>query len=128
MAVSKEEKIRVILGLMERHYVIGVDGYEGLQDPFRTLIGCVLSHRTRDENSRRAARTLFEAAESPSDILRMDPEELKRRIRCSGFYNQKARSLRSICQTLVEEFESPYPRGRCPQTPPRGSGRWSGGV
>lgn len=112
MAVSKEEKIRGILGLMGRHYAIGVDGREGLQDPFRTLIGCVLSPRTRDENSRRAARTLFEAAESPSDILRMDPEELKRRIRCSGFYNQKARSLRSICQTLVEEFEGTVPRDR----------------
>ena len=54
MAVSKEEKIRVILDLMEKHYAIRVDGREGLQDPFRTLIGCVLSHRTRDENSRRA--------------------------------------------------------------------------
>ena len=112
MAVSKERKIRGILDLMERHYGIGLNGREELRDPFRTLIECVLSHRTRDENSRRAAQALFEAAGSPSDILRMDTEELKRRIRCSGFFNQKARSLRSICQTLVEEFEGTVPGDR----------------
>ena len=112
MAVSKEEKMRVILGLMERRYGSGITGREGLQDPFRTLISCVLSHRTRDENSGKAARNLFEAVESPGDILRMAPEELKRRIRCSGFYNRKARNIRAICLALAEDFEGVVPRNR----------------
>lgn len=112
MAVSKEEKVRVILGLMERRYGSGITGREGLQDPFRTLISCVLSHRTRDENSGKAARNLFEAVETPGDILQMAPEELKRRIRCSGFYNRKARNIRAICLALAEDFEGVVPRNR----------------
>jgi endonuclease-3 len=112
LAVSKEEKMRVTLGLMERRYGCGIAGREGLQDPFRTLISCVLSHRTRDENSEMAARNLFEAVESPGDVLRMAPEELKRRIRCSGFYNRKARNIRAICLALAEDFEGVVPRDR----------------
>ncbi len=112
MAVSKEEKVRIILSLMERRYGSVITGPEGFQDPFRTLISCVLSHRTRDENSGKAARNLFEAVESPGDILRMAPEELKRRIRCSGFYNRKARNIRAICLALADDFKGIVPRDR----------------
>ncbi len=112
MAVSRKEKVMVILGLMERRYGSGIAGREVSQDPFRTLISCVLSHRTRDENSDKAARNLFEAVDSPGDVLRMAPEELKGRIRCSGFYNRKARNIRAICLALVEDFEGVVPRNR----------------
>lgn len=104
--------MRAILDLMEERYDKGDGSDQDLIDPFRTLIGCVLSHRTRDENSSRAAQNLFEDVEGPGDILRMTPEELKTRIRCSGFYNQKARNIRAICQTLVEEHGGIVPSDR----------------
>jgi endonuclease-3 len=112
MIRSKEERMRVILGLMEERYGKMDSLNRGLNDPFKTLIGCVLSHRTRDENSSRAARNLFEGVEGPVDILRMTPEELKTRIRCSGFYNQKARNIRAICRTLMEEHGGVVPSDR----------------
>ncbi|TEU09837.1 endonuclease III [Candidatus Bathyarchaeota archaeon] len=112
MTRSKEERMRAILDLMEERYGKEDASNQGLNDPFRTLIGCVLSHRTRDENSSRAAQNLFEDVEGPGDILRMAPEELKTRIRCSGFYNQKARNIRAICETLVEEHGGIVPRDR----------------
>ncbi len=112
MTRSKEERTRAILDLMEKRYGKEEASNQGWSDPFRTLIGCVLSHRTRDENSSRAAQNLFEDIEGPGDILRMAPEELKTRIRCSGFYNQKARNIRAICQTLVEEHGGVVPRDR----------------
>ncbi len=112
MTRSKKEKMRAILDLMEERYGKEDISNQGLNDPFRTLIGCVLSHRTRDENSSRAAQNLFEDVEGPGDVLRMAPEELKTRIRCSGFYNQKARNIRAICQTLVEEHGGLVPRDR----------------
>jgi endonuclease-3 len=112
MTRSKEERMRAILDLMEERYGKVDESNQGLNDPFRTLIGCVLSHRTRDENSSRAAQNLFEDVEGPGDILRMAPEELKMRIRCSGFYNQKARNIRAICQILVDKYSGVVPRDR----------------
>ena len=84
----------------------------GHRDPFRTLIGCVLSHRTRDANTARASQALFEKVSDPKDVLSMDAEELRSVIRCSGFYNQKARNIRAICQALLDEHGSRVPGDR----------------
>jgi endonuclease-3 len=104
-------KMNAIIRLMKEFY-----GYPEIQselrDPFRTLISCVLSHRTRDENSAEAARRLFEAAVTPEEIVEMDLKELKERIKCSGFYNQKAENIMAICRVLVEEYESRVPEDR----------------
>lgn len=106
------ERLSHITRLMKEHY--GLDSQSSVEslDPFRTLISCMLSHRTRDENSSRAAERLFEAAETPGDILQMDADELKERIRCSGFYNQKSRNIRAACRSLLEEFEGLVPGDR----------------
>ncbi|UCH57848.1 MAG: endonuclease III [Candidatus Bathyarchaeota archaeon] len=97
---------------MEEHYGSGIGQLERTHDPFKTLVGCVLSHRTRDENSTQAMENLFQAAERPEDMLRISVEELRERIRCSGFYKQKARNIRAICQTLIADYEGQVPRDR----------------
>ncbi len=101
-----------IIELMEEHYGKGYDPDVGDSDPFRTLMECVLSHRTKDENAARAARSLMKDIEGPADVLRLKPEELKERIRCSGFYNQKARNILGICRALEEEFGGAVPDDR----------------
>ncbi len=81
-------------------------------DPFRTLIECILSHRTRTSNAIRAADNLFEIIESPEEILAMDIQYIKNAIRCSGFYNQKSRTIQHICKTLVQDFNGKVPKKR----------------
>lgn len=82
------------------------------QDPFRTLVGCILSQRTRDSNSERAAETLFSRASTPSDILRLRREELYDLIRCSGFYRQKAEHIMGTCRALMEFHDGEVPSDR----------------
>jgi endonuclease-3 len=102
----------VITSLMREHYGDIDERPREPRDPYRTLIGCVLSHRTRDENSSRAARNLFEEIEGPLDLLAMNQETLKELIRCSGFYNQKSRNIVAISRTLVEDFSGRVPDDR----------------
>ena len=111
MSLMSQKTWRII-ELMEEHYDEGDDLEEGSGDPFRTLMECVLSHRTKDENAARAARSLLEGVDGPADILRLKPEELKERIRCSGFYNQKARNILGICRALEEDFDGAVPDDR----------------
>ena len=106
------EKLGYITGLMVERYGLKDMSSVEHKDPFRTLISCMLSHRTRDENSDRASERLFEVAETPGDILQMDTDELKERIRCSGFYNQKARNIRATCRSLLAEFGGLVPGDR----------------
>ncbi len=106
------EKMTDIIRLMREQYGDIDERSREPRDPYRTLIGCVLSHRTRDENSSRAARNLFEEIEGPLGILAMNPDTLKALIRCSGFYNQKARSIISISRALVDDFGGIVPDDR----------------
>jgi endonuclease-3 len=110
--MSGKQRMRQVLELLEDHYGSDCGPPEELRDPFRTLIGCILSHRTREENSSMAAANLFEAADDPDAIIGMSPKELRGRIRCSGFYNQKARNIRAICLELNTRFNGRVPEDR----------------
>jgi endonuclease-3 len=78
-------------------------------DPFRTLIGCIISQRTRDTNSEKATSQLFEKAKTPSDVLALSLEELHELIRCSGFYQQKTLYLLQTCKQLTELYGGKVP-------------------
>ncbi len=110
--MSPEERMRRVAQLLEEEYGAEEQGETGSGDPFRTLISCVLSHRTRDANTARAAEALFKAVNSPEEILSLEANELKILIRCSGFYNQKARNITAICQDLVDNHGSTVPDDR----------------
>jgi endonuclease III len=110
--MKPEERMRRVAQLLEEEYGAGELEETGSGEPFRTLIGCVLSHRTRDANTARAAEALFNVVTTPEDILILEPDELKALIRCSGFYNQKARNITAICQDLVDNHDSTVPRDR----------------
>ncbi len=82
-----------------------------VEDPFQVLIATILSQRTRDENTARAARALFAKYATPEAIERAPVADLKRLIRPCGFYNQKARVLKEACRVLRERHG-----GRVPDT------------
>ena len=62
----------------------------GSRDPFRVLIGTILSHRTRDERTEEATERLFRAYQTPAALASADRQEVARLIRGVGFYNVKS--------------------------------------
>ena len=54
----------------------------------------MLSAQTTDVNVNRVTRALFEKYRRPEDYLAVPQEELERDIFATGFYRQKAKSLR----------------------------------
>ena len=78
-------------------------------DPFRILIACLLSLRTQDATTREASERLFEAADTPSAMLRIPVSRIARLIFPVGFYRTKARAIRSICRDLIDRFDGGVP-------------------
>ena len=72
------------------------------KDPFKVLISTVLSQRTKDVNTAKASKQLFEKASSPKEILKLNQKELEDLIKPSGFYKQKAKKIREICEILLK--------------------------
>ncbi|HJS81357.1 MAG TPA: DNA lyase, partial [Nitrososphaera sp.] len=70
-------------------------------DPFKILIGTILSARTRDENTTRVVRKFFERFRTPQDVASADIDTIKRIIHSIGFYNVKAERIKRVSSILV---------------------------
>ena len=81
------------------------------RDPFRILISCLLSLRTKDETTGPASARLFALADTPAGILALPTSAIERAIFPVGFYRTKARVLHRVCRDLVERFDGRVPSG-----------------
>src|SRR2546423_4532537 len=66
------------------------------------LISVMLSAQTTDVNVNRVTEKLFVKYHTPEDYLAVPQEELERDIFATGFFRQKARSLRGAMHMLLE--------------------------
>ncbi len=79
------------------------------RDPFRVLVGCILSLRTRDETTMPAAARLFALSATPDALARLAPRAIERAIYPVGFYRTKARTLPALARTLIERHGGKVP-------------------
>jgi endonuclease-3 len=79
------------------------------RDPFRVLISCILSLRTKDETTGPASRRLFALADTPEKMLRLKARRIERAIYPVGFYRNKARVILGIAKDLIEKFGGKVP-------------------
>ena len=77
--------------------------------PFKVLISCIISLRTKDEVTALASAKLFSVADSPEKMLELDESEIAELIYPAGFYHNKASQIREISRRLVEEHGSKVP-------------------
>ncbi len=82
------------------------------RSPFRILVSCVISLRTKDEVTHGASRRLFALADSPAGIARLDEETIAGAIYPAGFYNTKARQIRAMAGILEQEHGGEVPPSR----------------
>jgi endonuclease-3 len=74
------------------------------------LVSVMLSAQTTDVNVNRVTERLFRKYRRPEDYFAVPAEELERDIFATGFYRQKARSIRGTMRALVDEHEGRVPR------------------
>jgi endonuclease-3 len=73
------------------------------------LISVMLSAQTTDVNVNRVTEKLFVKYRHPEDYLAVPLEELEQDVFQTGFYRQKARSIRGAMRVLLEEFDGKVP-------------------
>ena len=104
----KRDRIRPII---DRLAVEHADARIALNfaNPLELLVSVMLSAQTTDVNVNRVTETLFRKYRRPEDYLAVPVEELERDIYATGFYRQKAKSLRGTMRMLVEEYGGEVP-------------------
>ena len=80
------------------------------RNPFKILIGTILSARTRDETTSEVlVKKLFPAVKNFDDLRRKTLKEVEQLIYPVGFYHQKARALKKLPDVLDEKFGGQIP-------------------
>lgn len=79
------------------------------RDPFKVLISCLLSLRTKDEVTAEASRRLFTRARTPEELVKLSTEEIETLIYPVGFYHRKAALIREISRVLIDTYGSNVP-------------------
>src|SRR5581483_1544992 len=104
----KRERVRPVI---ERLAVEHADARIALRfgSPLELLISVLLSAQTTDVNVNRVTEKLFAKYKRPEDYLAVPQEELERDIFATGFYRQKAKSLRGAMQRIIEVHDGEVP-------------------
>jgi endonuclease-3 len=106
-------KIKNILNLLERRYGMYINNsVMKNQEVFELLIETVLSQRTRDESSEKAANNLFKVAKTPRQILKLPMKKLQSLIRISGPYKQKSKRIKQMTKIILEKYNGKVPNNR----------------
>ncbi len=79
------------------------------RDPFKVLISCVLSLRTQDKTTGEASRRLFKRASTPRALSLINTKEIQKTIYPVGFYNVKAKTIKSLSKTLIDTYKGIVP-------------------
>ena len=78
-------------------------------DPFKILIGTILSARSRDENTTKVVNRLFDTYRTPEELASANLGDIKKLIHSIGFYNVKAARIKEVAQILVDRFGGKVP-------------------
>jgi len=77
--------------------------------PFQLLIATILSAQCTDKQVNVVTRSLFKKYKRPEDYIKAPIAELEMDIKPTGFYRNKAKSVKGCCQGLVELYGGKVP-------------------
>src|ERR1700712_493428 len=104
----KKERIGPIVELLAAEHADATIALT-FSSPLELLVSVMLSAQTTDVNVNRVTEKLFQKYHRPEDYLAVAQEELERDIFATGFYRQKAKSLRGMMRMLIDDFDGEVP-------------------
>ena len=79
------------------------------KNPLELLIATILSAQCTDARVNLVTQELFRKYWSPQDYIRVSQEELEADIRSTGFFHNKAKSIRGASAMILEKFGGSVP-------------------
>src|SRR5882724_11328295 len=81
------------------------------KNPLELLIATILSAQCTDKRVNMVTPALFKKYRTAADYAKAAPAELENAIKSTGFFRNKAKSIRAATLTIAEKF-----KGRVPET------------
>ena len=80
------------------------------KNPFELVITVLLSAQCTDVLVNKVTQELFKKYQTPEDYLAVSLEELESDIRSIGLYRSKAKNIKKLCRSILEEFNGEVPQ------------------
>ena len=77
--------------------------------PFEILVSTILSLRTKDEVTAKAAKRIFTVANRVETVVKLNTQEIEKLIYPVGFYHTKAKQLLQISKIIIEQYNGNVP-------------------
>ena len=77
--------------------------------PFRILIATILSARTKDENTTKAADKLFKLYGTPQKLAKAKVKDVEKVIKSVGFYHVKSKRIIEIANLILSKYNGKVP-------------------
>ena len=77
--------------------------------PFRILIATILSARTRDENTTKAADKLFKLYGTPQKLAKAKVKDVEKIIKSVGFYHVKSKRIIEVANLILSKYNGKVP-------------------
>jgi endonuclease-3 len=78
-------------------------------DPYQLLVATILSAQCTDARVNQVTPDFFAAYPAPAHVVAASQEEIEEAIHSTGFFRQKAKSIKSCCTDLVEKHGGVMP-------------------
>ncbi|HVY63010.1 MAG TPA: endonuclease III, partial [Planctomycetota bacterium] len=124
---KKKDRAEQILDRLEEAYPDWGPTLD-FKTPFELLVATILAAQNTDENVNRVTKDLFKKYRKPADYLAVPVEELEKDIYKTGFFRQKAKSIRAVCEALIAEHGGKMPDTMEALTGLRGVGRKTASI
>jgi endonuclease III len=108
VVVSERKRASAIAKRLEETYPDASCSLD-FKNPYQLLVATVLSAQCTDERVNMVTPALFRLCPAPAALAALSQEELEGIIRSTGFYRNKAKSLRGACRMIVERFGGKVP-------------------
>jgi len=102
------DRAKKILAVLDKEYPEAACSLD-FRTPLELLVATILSAQCTDVRVNAVAVDLFRKYRSATDFAEADISELERDIRSTGFYKNKAKSIKACCAALVKEHGGEVP-------------------
>src|SRR4051812_37790037 len=105
---KRRQRVSAVLPLLKKMYPTAKCSLDH-HSPLELLVATILSAQCTDERVNIVTKTLFKKYRSAKDYAKVPQEELEKDIQSTGFYRNKAKSIRSMAQSLLEKHGGKVP-------------------
>jgi endonuclease-3 len=103
-----KKRVKRIIEILEKEYPHARTALT-FRDPLELLVATVLSAQCTDKTVNKVTGELFKKYRSAQDYAQVDLDALEEDIRPTGFFRNKAKSIKGFCTTLLERFNGQVP-------------------